>query len=99
MAARGTFFDGLAASGWHTAAVTMRLFVRSLPIATGIVGAGGEVSWPTAARAGDVLHVAGAIDNIVASRSRPGRAALVVSHETLNHRGEIRQRTTARLVA
>src|SRR5262245_64766404 len=49
-AARGTIFGGLAASGWHTAAVTMRLLVTGGPkIANGIVGAGGEVEWKTPA--------------------------------------------------
>src|SRR5215813_10724432 len=46
-AAKGTLFAGLAASGWHTAAITMRLLVESgLPLAGGIVGAGGEINWP-----------------------------------------------------
>src|SRR4030088_567641 len=46
-AAKGTLFAGLAASGWHTAAMTMRLLVDSgLPLAGGILGAGGEISWP-----------------------------------------------------
>src|SRR5207244_4181451 len=46
-AAKGTLFGGLAASGWHTAAVTMRLLVDGgAPIAGGIIGAGGEVAWP-----------------------------------------------------
>src|SRR5688500_14123663 len=55
-AAAGTFFQGLAASGWHTAAITMRLVVTSgLPIATGFIGAGAELSWPTPTRPGDVV--------------------------------------------
>ena len=57
-AAKNTFFQGLAASGWHTAALTMRLLVESgLPIAGGIIGAGGELAWPRPTRPGDVLHV------------------------------------------
>ncbi len=43
--ARSTFFQGLAASGWHTAAITMKLLVPSVPLAEGIIGAGGEISW------------------------------------------------------
>ena len=55
-AAKGTFFGGLAASGWHVAAVTMKLLVTGgAPIAGGIVGAGGEFAWPNATRPGDVL--------------------------------------------
>ena len=51
-AARDTLFGGLAASGWHTAAITMRLQVTSgLPIAGGIIGAGGELTWPRPTRA------------------------------------------------
>jgi acyl dehydratase len=56
-AAKGTLFGGLVASGWHTAAVTMRLQVESgLPIAGGIIGIGGEMSWPRPTRPGDVLR-------------------------------------------
>src|SRR5690349_11831757 len=53
-AARATLFKGLCASGWHTASITMRLNVESgLPLAGGIVGAGGEINWPAATRPGD----------------------------------------------
>lgn len=98
-AGKGTFFDGLVASGWHTAALTMRLFTEAMPIATGIVGAGGEVTWPSAAVAGDVLHLEGTIDDIAYSKSRPDRGVVVMSHQTLNQHGEARQRTSARLLA
>jgi acyl dehydratase len=57
-AAERTFFKGLAASGWHTAAITMRLNVESgPPPAGGFVGAGGELSWPAPTRPGDVLQL------------------------------------------
>src|SRR5262245_31854876 len=46
-AAKATLFEGVAASGWHTAAISMRLVVESVPIRGGIVGAGGELAWPT----------------------------------------------------
>jgi hypothetical protein len=53
-AAKGSLFSGLVASGWHTAAITMRLLVETgLPLAGGIVGAGGELSWP---RSTDLLR-------------------------------------------
>lgn len=55
--AQRSFFQGLAASGWHTAAITMKLLVPSLPLAAGIIGAGGEISWPTPTRETDILHV------------------------------------------
>ena len=56
-AAKATLFGGLAASGWHTAAITMRLLVGGLPLAGGIIGAGGEITWPKPTRPGDVLQV------------------------------------------
>ena len=60
--AQDTFFHGLAGSGWHTAAITMRLLVTSgIALARGIIGAGGEVAWPTATRPGDRLHVEGEV--------------------------------------
>jgi acyl dehydratase len=57
-AAAASLFGGLAASGWHTAALTMRLLVDGgLPLAGGLIGASGELSWPRPTRPGDVLHV------------------------------------------
>src|SRR5437667_6219880 len=58
IAAEASVFKGLAASGWHTAAVAMRLLVTGgLPFANGIVGMGGEIAWPRPTRPGDILHV------------------------------------------
>ena len=91
-AAKGTLFRGLVASGWHTAAITMRLQVDGLPIAGGIVGLGGELGWPTATRPGDVLHVESEILGIVPSRSRPDRGTVTLRSETRNQRGEIVQK-------
>src|SRR5262245_33933153 len=57
-AARDTLFAGLAASGWHTAAITMRLMVeRGHPIAGGLIGGSAEISWPQPTRPGDILRV------------------------------------------
>src|SRR5438132_11325917 len=73
-AAKATLFGGLVASGWHTAAITMKLLVESgLPLAGGIVGAGGEVSWPKPTRPGDSLTVTSQIEEVVPSRSRLDR--------------------------
>src|SRR5271166_2238267 len=56
--AKTTLFGGLAASGWHTAAITMRLLVDGgAPIAGGVIGAGGEIAWPNPTRPGDILRV------------------------------------------
>jgi acyl dehydratase len=98
-AAERTFFNGLAASGWHTAAITMRLNVESgPPLAGGIVGAGGELSWPAPTRPGDVLHVESEVVEITPSRSRPDRGTIVMLSRTMNQRGEVLQILKARLV-
>ena len=90
--AKGTFFKGLAASGWHTMAMTMRLMVEGgLPVAGGIIGAGGEISWPQATRPGDVLQVFSEVIEAKASRSRPDRGMVTVRSETRNQRGEVVQ--------
>lgn len=99
VAAQSTFFGGLAASGWHTAAVTMRLLVTSgLPIAGGIVGAGGELKWPQPTRPDDVLHVVSEIMEIQPSRSRPNRGMVTVRSETRNQHGAVLQVSTVRIV-
>jgi acyl dehydratase len=73
-AAKDSLFSGLVASGWHTAAITMRLLVEGgLPLAGGVVGAGGELSWPRPTRPGDVLQVESEVLEIIPSRSRPDR--------------------------
>ncbi len=96
--ARDTLFGGLAASGWHTAAITMRLMVGGVPLAGGIIGAGGEINWPKPTRPGDVLHVESEIVEITPSRSRPDRGTVTVRSETLNQRGETVQVLTAKLI-
>jgi acyl dehydratase len=98
-AAKGSLFASLAASGWHTAAITMRLQVESgLPIAGGIIGAGGELSWPRPTRPGDILHVETEVLEVKPSRSRPERGMVTVRSQTLNQRGEVVQTLTVKLV-
>jgi len=98
-AAEHTFFKGLAASGWHTAAITMRLLVDSgIPLADGIIGSGGELHWPLPTRPDDVLHVESEVLEIIPSRSRPERGMVVFRCETRNRKGEVLQRFTPKLV-
>ncbi len=97
-AAENTIFAGLAASGWHTAAITMKLLVESTPIAGGIVGAGVEIAWPKPTRPGDVLRVKSKVVEITPSRSRPDRGMVVMRSETINQNGEAVQILTAKLV-
>jgi acyl dehydratase len=98
-AAKDMFFGGLVASGWHTAAITMRLMVRGgVPIAGGLIGAGAEISWPRPTRPDDVLRVESEVLEIAPSRSRPDRGMVKVRSETLNQRDEVVQVLEARMV-
>ena len=88
-AAKASVFAGLAASGWHTAAVAMRLLVDGgLPFGNGIIGLGGDLAWPKPTRPGDTLHVESEILEIVPSRSKPNQAIVKVRSTTLNQNGE-----------
>jgi len=88
-AAGVSIFKGLAASGWHTAAVAMRLLVNGgLPFANGIVGLGGEIAWPKPTRPGDTLHVESEIVEITPSRSKPQQGIVTVRSTMLNQSGE-----------
>jgi len=89
-AARDTLFRGLAASGWHTAAVTMRLLVESdLTPAGGIVGAGfDELPWPRPVRPGDELRVESEVLEVRPSQSHPDQGLIKVRTTTLNQHGE-----------
>ena len=94
-----TYFGRIAASGWHTAAITMRLTVRGgLPLAGGFIGAGGDINWPTPTRPGDVLQVHSEILEIRPSRSKPDRGIVTFRSETRNQRGEVVQVFTGKLV-
>ncbi len=89
-AARSTFFGGLAASGWHTAALTMRLLVESdMRPAGGIIGARGEeLTWPRAVRPGDELEVETEVLEVRPSGSRPRQGFVKFRTTTLNQRQE-----------
>lgn len=89
-AAQASIFGGLAASGWHTAAVAMRLLVDGgLPLGNGIIGLGGDLAWPKPTRPGDTLHVESEILEIIPSRSKPNQAIVKVRSATLNQHGEV----------
>jgi acyl dehydratase len=89
-AAQHTIFHGLAASGWHTAAVTMRLLVESeFKPAGGIVGAGfDELRWPHPVRPGDELHLQSEVLEVRPSKSRPDFGLIKIRTTTLNQNGE-----------
>jgi acyl dehydratase len=98
-AAKDNLFSGLVASGWHTAAITMRLLVETgLPLAGGIIGAGAEVSWPKPTRPGDVLQVESEVQEIMPSRSRLDRGVATIRSLTRNQRDEVVQVLVAKLI-
>src|SRR5438094_6229877 len=89
-AASDSIFRGLAASGWHTAAVTMRLLVESeLKPAGGIIGAGfDELRWPRPVRPGDELRVESEVLEVRPSKSRPVQGMTKVRTRALNQNSE-----------
>jgi len=99
-AAQNSIFRGLAATGWHTAALTMRLLVTGeMQLAGGLIGLGGEIAWPKPTRPGDMLRVESEILEIVPSRSKPNQGIVKVRSATLNQNNEEVQVFTAKLLA
>ncbi len=94
--ARQTMFKGLIASGWHTAGITMRLFVQTLNFAEGAIGLGvDELRWPNAVRPDDVLQVETEIVDLRLSRSKPSHGIVRLRNVTTNQHGEIVQTMAA----
>ena len=86
--AKDSFFGSLAASGWHTAAITMRLLTESVPVAGGLIGAKTEVTWPKPTWPGDTLHVESEILSVTPSKSKPDRGIVVMFSRTLDQNGD-----------
>ena len=92
-AAKRSVFRGLVASGWHTAAISMKLFVTGgLNLAGGSVGLGvDELRWPRPVRPGDTLKLQTEIIEVRASRSKPDRGIIRIRNVTTNQNGEVVQ--------
>jgi acyl dehydratase len=99
-AAQETMFHGLAASGWHTAALTMRLMAEGeFKPAGGIIGVGfEELSWQKPVRPGDELHAKSEILHVRSSNSRPDRGLIRVRTTTYNQNDEAVQVFTGNLI-
>lgn len=98
-AARSSLFGGLAASGWHTGSLSMRLLVQGeMRIAGGLIGLGGELSWPRPTYAGDTLHVETEVLEVRVSASKPDRGIVKVRNRTLNQRGEVVQEAVVKML-
>jgi acyl dehydratase len=92
VAASRTMFGGLIASGWHTAAITMRLFVQTLKFAEGAIGLGvDELRWPNAVKANDSLKVETEILDLRPSKSKPNQGIIRFRNVTTNQRDEVVQ--------
>lgn len=91
-------FQGLAGSGWQTAAITMRLWVESFPVAGGLVGFGGEVSWKRPTRPNDVLHVESEITELRRSQSKPNQGVITLFSQTKNQNDEVVQESTTKIL-
>ncbi len=99
VSAKDSFFQGLAASGWQTAAISMRLQIESGPrIAGGMIGASVELSWPRPTRPGDILRVESEVLEVTPSRSRPDRGFITLKSETRNQDDEVLQLQTSKLL-
>ena len=98
-AARQHVFGGIAASGWHTAALTMKLLVQGgAPLAGGILGVGGEITWSRPLRPGDTIHCVTEVVSVTASRSRPDRGIATMRTETRNQHDEVVQIFVGKLI-
>lgn len=98
-AATSSLFGGLAASGWHTASLTMRLLTQCASFAGGLIGVGGKVEWMRPVRPGDRLSVEATILRIAPSKSRHDRAMVKMRVVTANQHGESVQRLDADVLA
>ena len=96
-AAERSLFKGLAASGWHTAALTMRMLVDSVPLEDGLVGAELSISWPKPTRPGMALQVFSEIVDITPSRSKPNMAMVIMRNETRDQDGNVLQLFTVKM--
>jgi acyl dehydratase len=86
--ARQTLFEGLATSGWQTAAITQKLLVQSVPLVGGLIFAGGKMALPRPTRPGDGLHVVSTVIDIRPSQSRPDQGIVSLQINTLNQKDE-----------
>ena len=91
-------FKGLAASGWHTAAVTMRLWTECFPVAYGLIGSESSLRWPRPTRPGDKLHAEVEIVAITPSKSKNDRGIVSYVTQALNQNGDVLFMSTTKIV-
>lgn len=91
-------FQGLAASGWHTSAVTMRLWTECFPVAYGLIGSESSLRWPKATRVGDKIHVEVEIVSITPSRTKNDRAIVTYVTQAKNQHDDVLLISTTKIV-
>ena len=96
--AKDTLFGGLAASGWQTAAITMKLWTQTLPVANGLIGIDCHLKFPTPTRAGDTLRVEAEIIDITRSKSKPNMGIVTYHSLTKNQLDQVVQDATTKIV-
>ncbi|MFW1809763.1 MaoC family dehydratase [Acinetobacter ursingii] len=97
-AEKSSIFQGLAASGWHTAAVTMRLWTECFPIQGGLIGSESSLRWPRPTRPGDKIHVEVEITAIVPSKTKNDRGIVSYITQALNQNGDVLLISTTKIV-
>lgn len=98
-AGKRSMFKGLVASGWHTAALTMALIVKTNPpMADGTIGLGCEISWTQAVRPNDTLHIESEVLALKASESRPDHGLVTIRSKTFNQDNQVVQILTSKLI-
>ncbi|MBK0063285.1 MULTISPECIES: MaoC family dehydratase [unclassified Acinetobacter] len=97
-AEKSTIFQGLAASGWHTAAVTMRLWTECFPIQGGLIGSESSLRWPRPTRPGDKIHVEVEIASITPSKTKNDRGIVSYITQALNQNGDVLLISTTKIV-
>lgn len=98
-ATRHPIFQGLAASGWHTAALMMSMVTEAAgDLGWGVVGGGGDLQWTRPVRPGDALRLEIEVKEVTPSRSRPDRGTVLVENRLINQDGAIVTTFTPRLV-
>lgn len=91
-------FQGIAASGWHTSAITMRLWTECFPVAYGLIGSESSLRWPRPTRAGDRLHVEVEIVSITPSKTKSDRAIVSYVNQTRNQHGDVLLISTTKII-
>lgn len=93
-------FAGHCASGWHTAALTMRMVVHAFggQLPWGVVGGQGELQWPKPVRPGDTLSLRSEVVEVTPSRSKPDRGVVLFRNTTLNQHGDAVQVFTVKVL-